>query len=82
LNIASDEQIAFVNVPAAKQQYDSLYVGSDTETELALRRSHIYSRTYYRQCQAETNKTRYTNSLAWFDLMTRYLAVLKTVLIE
>ena len=37
-------QVAFVNVPATQQQYDALYVGSDVEAELTLRRSQIYSR--------------------------------------
>ena len=72
-------QVAFVNAPTTKEDYDSLYVGSDAETELASRRRHIYSSTYHSRCQAEKNETRYNNSLAWFNLMTRYLAVLKTV---
>jgi len=73
------EQVAFVNVPETEQHYSSLYVGSDTEAELALRRRHIYSSTYDSQCRAQTNETRYNNSLAWFTLMTQYLTVLKTV---
>jgi len=73
------EQVAFVNVPASKQHYDSMYVGSTTEKELTLSRSHIYSSTYYTECQAQTSDSRFNNSLEWFDLMTRYLAILKTV---
>lgn len=72
-------QVAFVNVPATRHQYDSLYVGSDVESELTLRRSYIYSSSYHAECQAETNDFRYNNSLAWFDLMTRYLAILRTL---
>jgi len=68
-----------VNVPTTKRHYDSLYVGSDVEAELTLRRRHIYSSAYHTQCQAETKETRFNNSLTWFDLMTDYLAVLKAI---
>ena len=68
-----------MNVPATQQQYDALYVGSDVEAELTLRRSQIYSRTYHSRCRAETKEYRFNNSLEWFDLMTDYLAVLKAI---
>jgi len=68
-----------VNVPETKAQYDSLYIGSDVEAELTLRRSQIYSSAYHTRCLAETKEFRFNNSLAWFDLMTDYLAILKAI---
>jgi len=71
-----------VNVPATRERYDALFVGSDVDVELTIRRGQIYSSTFYSRCLAVSNETRFNNSLAWFDLMTRYLAVLRTIRAE
>ena len=74
--VVDDEQVAFVNVPTTKVHYDSLYRGSDTEKQLTLSRSHIYSSSYQKLCESQSSDVRFNKSLEWFDLMMTFWGVL------
>ena len=72
-------QVAYAMHPESKRRYGSSYDGSTVRSQLEAMLKAIYSPDYVTECLRLEPDIRYNNSLFWFNRMTDYLTIVKSV---
>ena len=71
--------IGFTYQPLSHQMYIDMYEGSALEASINLQKKQMFSAEYRKNCSTFDDETSFDNALFWFDTMTQYLEIIKTL---